>query len=562
MGILQDLIKRRNANLATPPTDAQRIAAKGGNFLRLGEKMARLGSPDIIFPEPPRANFSISGVDYLPAASPDPMPAAQASPMSPMQIMSNRIMPPARTLPRPAAAPVAAPVDRKAQEVENIRGVLGMPSYEAGDRIAGNLLVDSATGKPKGLVKAAAMGVNDANTMVDAAIAKSRFSRPLGQNYGQGLGSGIAPANVAAEQAFRKGLEDQRNANRQQMASQRAAFEQRGEDPANRILRRVIKADRNPEQAALETAYSQKLQDQRQQSDDAQGLRARMAVGKPLNQDEAQMFSNQQAMQQEALLSRALGQTNPSAALQAMQNKQQLQAKTAQSLQELALRDTVAKAQVAAAQKQQEIEMKRLQNEEAKQNFLQSPEGVRNGMLLGGATAKEIQDAGLPIPQTSTNPLATAPTTAAVVAGTQANQQLRTLPVDAQLASLEGLLNASGSKNFNVNDAISAGVDERQLMALANAQSPTPYDPTVSAADFSYKAPSWLGPIASLENSLKEIQPLNTSIGKGVLSAYNDFVRSTGMGQGYMDIEEWRRRMELQLKAKQLSDMMRNARSN
>ena len=445
-------------------------------------------------------------------------------------------------------APRTAPAASKPQgdqSVENIRGVLGMPHYEAGDRIAGNLLVDSTTGKPKGLVKAAAIGVNDANTMVDNALERGRLSRPFAQHYSQGLGTGVGPANLLAKQkadeeraaGIQSALASNRawfDARRAQMGSQGVA-ENDSNGPRTDYASGPIPgyeapaAPIDPERQARAEAYSERMKAQRDQANQAQGLRARMAVGKPLNQQEAEMFANQAAAQQEAALSGRLAQTNPGAALQAAQNNRQLQAKTAQSLQELALRQSVADAQIASAQSREEIEKQRLANEQAKQEFLQSPQGVSNGMLLGGATAKELQDAGLPLPGVSTNnPISTAPSTAAVVAGTQANQQLRQLPIDAQFASLEGLLKASQGSNFNVEDARAAGVDEQILQSMAD----------------------------SVPNQrLAGVPPIGMTAGFRRIA---DLIQRRAGGDA--DAQEILRREELQRYARSLADMLKKAR--
>lgn len=524
-------------------------------------------------PAPPA--LQINPIDTNPPASPMArvsQPRAMAPAPSPMAKPFN---PAPASLPSMAArmAATAAPVPTSDQSVENIRGVMGMPKYEAGDRIVpgfggvGNMLVDSTTGAPKAMLRQQQAGIADGNAMADAALERRRLVTPANSGYGSGLGSGVAPINVLAEQDRRA---KQDAFNQDYYATNKDFYAQRRQEGASDP---VAPALMDPNREAKAAAYSEMLRNQRDQANQAQGLRARMAAGKPLNQEEAKLFSDQQAMQQESALSRMLAATNPAAALQAMGNRQQTQAKAAQSLQEMALKKQLADAQIASSGMSQEIEMQRLANEQAKQSFLQSPEGVRNGMLLGGATAKEIQDAGLPLPQTSTTPVSTAPTTAAIVAGTQSGQQLRGLSPQEQLNSLEGLLRASQNKGFNVNDAQAAGVDEQMLSNLANWQGPSAYDSSTtlgdmyaqdplglksnpyvaSAKDLESQAMQTLVP-SSLRSLIGGIQPLKYPI---VKSAVEGLTKPWG---GLVDTQEALRQAELQRYARSLADMIRNAR--
>jgi hypothetical protein len=544
-------------------------------------------------PSPPA--LQINPIDTNPPASPMArvaQPRAMAPAPSPMAKPFN---PAPASLPSMAArmAATAAPVPTSDQSVENIRGVMGMPKYEAGDRIVpgfggvGNMLVDSTTGAPKAMLRQQQAGIADGNAMADAALERRRLTTPANSGYGSGLGSGVAPINVLAEQDRRAKQEafnqDYYATNKEFYANKRRQAMQEGiSDPAASstignttvalIGNRAQEAEANRNDFMTDTdrnrklaAYNERLRLQRDQANQAQGLRARMAAGKPLNQEEANMFANQAAMQQEAALSGMLARTNPAAALQAMGNRQQTQAKAAQSLQEMALKGKLADAQIASSGMSQEIEMQRLANEQAKQNFLQSPEGVRNGMLLGGATAKEIQDAGLPLPQASTTLVSTAPTTASIVAGTQANQQMRTLPPDAQLASLEGLLRASQAKGFNVNDAISAGVDEQTLMSLGNRNIDS-FDPNFTLGstldNLVQKDPITTGLLgmipASIKDPIANIKPLKPFGDRSPMA--NRIAQWLPRQLGAVDTEEALRRAELQRYALSLADMIKSAR--
>lgn len=459
MGPPSSMLGQPAGGWGPPSAKSQSILDKGGFPLRLGNQAQ--GSPEHLQMNP---------------AAPG-MPAAPAQPVPPGRMVSA---PPVA----PASSSAMSPAGMNAVAVANSRqNGPGLPqespyaNLRPGDLLSGGVAYEAHTGYPRSVLDARQQGVADANARVDEALRNSRMMREFPQHYANGLGTGVGPANIAAMEAAKAAdaaekadiqagwtaWHDRQRALRANPPSpgDYAAYGKTGASapiggaaPPQQQLPTVLPGGWTSQRWAdlyahnatpTARADAQAGRDQiAQNRQERLGREARFAAGSPQDMEEAKMFMAMRGMQ-----------TNPVATMG-----------TLGQLEQSRLVNEIQAAKLKADQDEAQAKIDQ-------QNYMRSPEGLANGLLLSGRSPQEVAAMGLPLPNMKpgahANPIQTANEAA------KQAQQLRQLGPDAQMKQLEGLLRASSDPNFNLAELQKAGVDENILQGIVDYRPMLPY---------------------------------------------------------------------------------------